>query len=332
LEAHVAVLNPAEKAALKIDNFIFHVVQHGAPAPILLDQAPIAGFEPFFLDRVRETMQGNRFVFKAGSPTQADLTKIDADPTLFVPTSKELAIRFHRLQDKRIKHGVLIVMALSTGQRKLFSLIKYDHERVLTFELANTRAVLRNVLNSFTESPAALQKSALAELDGATGSLAIVDRTNRTGITNFFQEFLGAARLRTEAALTTRLKDAVIKTVLQHRDVLPADITARVWPKLTEAAKLRGTFDPNGFFADFFGPYGSEAVRATFDAKLEAEEISGEEFAIDLGALQQSGPERYETLEGIQITVPAGAKDTFSYHIAGDATIITIRAGKLSAK
>lgn len=177
-----SVLTPEEKAALKIDNFIFHVVHHGDKAPILLDQTPVAGFETFFLERVRETLQGNRFIFKPGSQTQADLAKAAADPNVFVPMSKELATRFHALQDRRIKRGVLIVMALSTGARKLFSLIKYDHERVLTFELASSRAVLHDVLNSFTESPAALQKSALIELDGAAGSLATIDRANRTGM------------------------------------------------------------------------------------------------------------------------------------------------------
>lgn len=101
---------------------------------------------------------------------------------------------------------------------------------------------------------------------------------------------------------------------------------------MTEVAKLRGTFEADGFFADFFGPYGTPTIRATYESRLEAEEISGEAFAIDATALQLSGPERYETLEGIQISVPAGAKGTFSFRQEEEATIITIRTGKLSAK
>jgi hypothetical protein len=56
-------------------------------------------------------------------------------------------------QDKRIKPGVLIVMALIAGTRKFFSLIKYDHEQVLAYDVADTRAILREIANSFTNAP-----------------------------------------------------------------------------------------------------------------------------------------------------------------------------------
>jgi hypothetical protein len=63
------MLSQAELAGLKIRNFIFHVVHHGEDTPILFEDAPLGNFEQFFLDRVRDTLRGNRFVFVDASRT-----------------------------------------------------------------------------------------------------------------------------------------------------------------------------------------------------------------------------------------------------------------------
>src|SRR5471030_1225438 len=114
-------LTADEAANLRIDRFIFHVVHHGAPEPILLDEAPIGDFEPFFIARLAETLEGNRFVFTNGSLTKQNLLNERANPERFVEISKVLAREFHSHGDQRIERGVLIVMALRTGQRLLHS-------------------------------------------------------------------------------------------------------------------------------------------------------------------------------------------------------------------
>ena len=183
------MLTEAEIERLRITNFIFHVVHHGRADPILLDAAPLGPFEDFFLARISETLEGNRFVFEDGSATRVSLARAAGDPGSFVHVSQELALRLHT-SDDRIKRGVLIVMMLSSGNRRFFSLIKYDHEKVIAFDVQDATAVLHDVVNSFTESPNALQKSALIELTDGGGDLAIIDRNRRIGISAFFERFL----------------------------------------------------------------------------------------------------------------------------------------------
>jgi hypothetical protein len=110
-------------------------------------------------------------------------------PKEFVAVSKELAIDFHSRQDNRIKPGVLMLMRISAGNKMLFLLIKYDHERVLTYAVQSRRALLRDVQNSFTQSPGALHKSALIQRLGPVANWLLLTepcaKTLRTTIAWF---------------------------------------------------------------------------------------------------------------------------------------------------
>lgn len=322
-------LTEAEIAKLRIDKFIFHVVHHGAVDPILLDQVPIGAFEAFFRDRVVETLRGNRFVFSAGSLTRESLALVKASPRKFVEESKRLARTFHS-GDQRIKRGVLIVIALSAGTRSLYSLIKYDHERVLSYDLQETKAILRAVVNNFTESKDALQKSALIELKGHGGELVVIDRTKRTGITTFFQDFLGVERQYTEADMTTELTKALVTTVKKHVNDLPLAITSRVRPRLIEIATRRGAFEVDQFFGDFFGADGTETIKATFESELASRAISGESFDYDKPSLPATGPKTFVTSEGVRLVIPERAQSTVKVDPTPDgAAVITIRTQRL---
>src|SRR5262249_29798063 len=155
--------------------------------------------------RVRDTLRGNRFVFVDGSRTCELLRRIARTPKDFVAVSKDLAVDFHSRRDNRIKPGVLILMRLNTEGRTLFLLIKYDHERVLTYRIQSRRALLRDVQNSFTQSPNALHKSALIELGRTGGELVIIDRTVRKDITDFFRGFLNVRRKYENMQMTAEI-------------------------------------------------------------------------------------------------------------------------------
>lgn len=120
----MSFLTSEEIENLKIQQLIFHVVQHEDDEPILLDETPIKGFEFFFLERVRETLAGNHFEFLHGSDTLRLLKEISADHKKFVPNSKQLAINFHAARDGRIKPGAIILIRLTTINKELFSLLK----------------------------------------------------------------------------------------------------------------------------------------------------------------------------------------------------------------
>jgi hypothetical protein len=190
--------------------------------------------------------------------------------------------------------------------------------------------VLKAVANSFTETPEALQKSALVELNGQGGDLVVIDRSKRSGITGVFQEFLGVRRKHSDAEMTANLEKAVLSVVKAHRDELPLEITSRVKDRLLDTAERKPEFDAGAFFQSFFGPYGSEGVRASFEDQLDKAELRGESFSYDRSALPRSGQRTYRTNEGVKVTVPEGAADTISFREAADGTTeVTIRTRRV---
>ncbi len=306
-------LTAEEIAVLRIDNFIFHVVHHGEEEPILLDETPIGTFERFFLDRVKETLRGNRFEFLEGSATLISLKKATAVPDRFVDQSKVLARNFHSRHDKQIKAGVLIVMRLSTGSRRLYSLIKYDHEETLAYDLVNdTQGILKEIANSFTKSAEALHKSALIELSGTGGELVVIDRTVRHDITAFFKGFLNCKRKFTSTEMTKQVETIVVSTVKAHQNDLPGEITQAVRERFYECVKRRDAFDAGQFFSEYFGAHGNASVRKTFDRLVESNGIAGELFTFDRSVVRRPGPKKYKTAEGVKIEIPEQALETFS--------------------
>jgi hypothetical protein len=332
----MALLSDEEVGLLGIDKFIFHVVHHGGEQPILFGETPIGDFEPFFLARVRETLRGNRFVFLDGSATRTALNQVVRDPDRFVEVSRTLALAFHHNigSDRRIKPGVLILMALWAGDRRLFSIIKYDHEEVLSYDIqGDVRAVLREIANSFTKSAEALQKSALIELTKTGGELVVVDRKVQADITDFFKGFLAVKRAYTGAELTRALEKVVKGTVKAHRAQLPPEIVSKVSQRLYETVQNRDTFQEQEFFGEFFGVHGDTKVKRTFDRLLKQNTLDGESFAYQRGVIARPRPNRYSTVEGVEIQIKEQAQDTVVIEDRREGgSVITITTAKLIEK
>jgi hypothetical protein len=325
----LATLTNDEVEALKIENFIFHVVHHGADDPLLFDDTPLGTFEQFFIDRIKETLNGNKFLFKEQSQVKEKLESWEKGEHTFVDISKNLARQFHRVGDKRMKTGVLIVIGLRTNERKLYSLIKYDSEKVVTFTREGAKAILQAVTNNFTESPKALQKSALIDLKSNEAEVVIIDRMSRSGISDFYKIFLGVERLRNPKEMTSDLVKVIRKTVKTHAENLPRTITSRVSEKIIEIAQARKEYEVETFFSDFFGINASDEIRQTFDKELDDLKLTGEAFVYDEDELPKSEDKKYMTSEGIRITMPAKAKGTLDVKHTNDETILTIRTSRL---
>lgn len=328
-------LSEEEIGNLSIDKFIFHVVHHRNDEPILLDETPIGDFEDFFLERAMETLKGNRFTFADGSITRTLLKQVLDDESQFVPVSKTLAQTFHAGRDKRIKPGVMILMTLVTGQRKLLSVLKYDHEEAVTYDITDdAKAILKAVANSFTKSAEALQKSALIEIldgDGDTDDkIVVVDKTVRHEITDFFRGFLACKRLYDDTQMTKVIEALVVDVVIKHQADLPNDITQNVRDRYYDAVQKRENFDANDFFAEFFGAHGSAAVRASFDKGLAKRGMEGEVFKFDKGAVKKQRPQKFKTAEGVKIEVPEQASDTVKTETTAAGTVVKITTSRLT--
>jgi hypothetical protein len=326
----MSLLSKADIDKLRIDRFIFHVVQHGAEMPILLDDTPIGTFEPFFLDRVKETLSGNRFEFVKGSTTCDSLRQIEADARRFVEVSKQLATDFHSRQDKRIKPGVLILMTLRVPNRRLYSLIKFDHEEVVAYDVVKTRALLKEIANTFTKSADALHKSALIALKATGGDVVVVDRTVRADITEFFKGFLKVRRKFNTEEMTKELEAVVLATVKEHQNELPGEITRRARDRLYDLVQNRTVFDPSQFVSEYFGAHGSEELRATFDRRLERSGLEGESFRFDQKAIEKPKLRKYRTVEGVKIEFGDEARATVNIANKSDGSaVITVHTSKL---
>lgn len=303
------MITDAELNNLRIKQFIFHVVHHGPEEPELLDEVPIGDFEPFFLDRARDTLRGNAFEFLAHSETRRRLGMIDKTPATFVEISKELAQDFHKQRDKRIKPGVFILMRLTSRIKTFFLVIKYEHERVVAYEIEKHRAILHEIKNSFTQSPSALQKSAFIRLSRVGGDLVVIDRTIRKDITDFFRDFLGVRRKYDAVQMSEKVAEAVYETVRAHQADLPPAFAANWRNNLDRVASKRKVFDADDFVNVFFGAEATEDVRETFTDELTKRELKDEVFDFDRNAFKVSGITRYRTYEGVAVQVPAEARD-----------------------
>lgn len=327
-------LSQEEVDNLSIDKFIFHVVHHHNDEPILLDETPIGDFEDFFLERAMETLRGNRFTFADGSITRTLLKQVLDDANQFVSVSKTLAQTFHAGRDMRIKPGVMILMTLVTGQRKLLSVLKYDHEEAVTYDITDdAKAILKAIANSFTKSADALQKSALIEIIDGDGddNIVVVDKTVRHEITDFFRGFLACKRLFDDKQMTLAVETLVVDVVKKHQHEMPNDITQNVRDRYYEVVQKRDKFDATEFFAEFFGAHGSDAVRASFNKSLAKKGMEGEVFRFDKGAVKKRRPQKYRTAEGVKIDIPEQASDTVKTKATATGTVVTITTTRLTS-
>lgn len=313
---------------IEIEDFIFHVVHHGAPEPILMDHTPITGFETFFKDRIKEVLEGNRFNFTEQSTFLNSIKRIDLDPRLFLEESKELARIFHQHQNKRIKPGVMILIRAKIDDIRKYLLIKYDHEGVITYKTINKEAILEEISNTFSKSKEALQKSAIINLDEKVIGAVIIDKSERNDITDFFKGFLGVKRYYDKSALTKIVSDCFIETIKEHRVNLPGEFTSQASITFYEYVQAKKDFQSDETIKELFGNNYTEEIGKTFSKKLRQADIEGEEFEFDK-KLKKPVKKKFRTAEGVTIQYNTTAESTVKIKTTNEETKITITTRKL---
>ncbi len=312
---------------IEIYDFIFHVVHHGEDEPKLMNSTPITGFEIFFKQRIVEIIEGNRFLFQNTSMFKNNIDTIANDKSVFVEISKQLAILFHK-DDERIKPGVMILMEVVISEKRGYILLKYDHAEVVTYSTnQNGEAILSEIKNSFSKDKDALQKAAIVFL--AENYAIVNDLSNKTNITKFFKDFLGVYRQYSEKALTEKLKKSFMSTVRHFKDDLPTHFTSQAARLFHEIIQNQESFDKATFLDLAFGAYSLNKVEKVFDKELKKEDIYGEAFIFDKN-LPAPNQKKYKTNEGVVIFVSENAKDTISIINEPTQSIITITTQKLT--
>lgn len=314
----MSFLSENELNGLTIERMAFHVVGPGEDQLILLDEVHPGRFGDFFVDRIRSANTGNMFDFVDASATLTMLREVDGDDGVFLRRSQDLARYFHLGHRGNMSVGVFMVFVLKCGLgNRLFSLVKFDHQSVIHYQLQsvaqNAGVVLDEVTNTFVKARDAMQKSALVRLNGTGGEICVVDRGARDGITGYFQSFLGAQRRFAPSELTKRLYDIVVKVAEEHRDDLPPHVVRNIRKSAYDALQIQAGFDPevpDAFLAAVYGPLDQTSpVRDTFLKRLRSAKISGESFEFDRRAVTRPSKWRKRTVEGVEIIYDKDRED-----------------------
>jgi hypothetical protein len=307
---------------ITIQRMIFHVVGPTDEDFQLMDEIDAAGFEDFFLERIRETNVGNRFVFiGAESGVRPSLRTVSEDGDLFVQRTKELTEVFqngHKAAPLSSR-GAFIIAQLAGLDTAAFALIKFDDQKVLRFQQTTksdggVRAKVTSVNNTFVDDRKAMQKSALIVLTPDGGDLAVYDRANKVNVTEYFKTFLGVKRLWTPTDATERLVQALAASVEVHKATMPEDVR-RNWRKnLHTVSLVRETIEPgddlNVFGSQVFGAFWQDAdFRKQVDRSLHLKRISGEVIEIDKQRIKPPPMRRLKTRENVMIIYPRQLDD-----------------------
>lgn len=292
-----------------IDRMIFHVVGPEEANLMLLEEIEPGDHAAFFVDRVRSAANGVMFDFVKASPVLAALRAIEADADSFAPQTKELATLFNTMHSGAASMGVFLVFLLSVGGERLYAIIKYDHEEVLSYTIKEEkdvrRALIAALTSTFVRSPDALQKAAIIRLTPTGGELSVRDRMAPSKITRYFVGFLGAQRRFEADQLTSTLSDIAKKTARKHAATLGTSVMSQLNRRVYEAVQAQTGFDPANrepFLAAVFGPLGEDSpVRATFDKELRNSRIENEVFDFDRQALPRPRRRHMVTDEGIEV-------------------------------
>ncbi|WP_162009819.1 nucleoid-associated protein [Methylocystis heyeri] len=307
----MAFLTDEEKGNLTIERMIFHIVGPDVEEPQILDEIAPPEHTDFFVGRIRIALGGNLFEFKERSPTEATLKRILADPAVFAESSSEMARDFHSRHITSASNGVFFLFQIRAGQQTtLFALIKYDIDDVVHYKIearsdGHNKAKLQRLNENFVKKPEAMQKVALIRFDDGVGKIAVRDRSQRDGISDYFAQFLYAKRVNNVDDMSGKLAEAFKETFRKHREDLPESVRRNGMERIFDALRSEPTFDPENLeplVNAAFGPLPEGSpIRKTLGRSLDRAGLSEESFTVNANAVPRPRKRQIRTNEGVQI-------------------------------
>ncbi|MBB2191961.1 hypothetical protein HLH34_18680 [Gluconacetobacter azotocaptans] len=330
------MIQPNHSNDIVIERMIFHVVGPDDSNLVLLEEIEPGAHLDFFVDRIRTASKGIMLDFVAASPVLASLLKIEEDAACFVSETKNLATLFNTMHSGAASVGVFLMFVLNVAGERLYAIIKYDHEEVLSYTIEEEddirRALIAALTSTFVRSPEALQKAAIIRLTEAGGELSVRDRVAPSKITRYFLGFLGARRRFQADQLTSTLSDIAKKTARKHADTLGTAVMSQLNRRVYDAVQMQPGFDPSNrepFLAAVFGPLPEDSpVRTTFDKELRNARIENEVFDFDRNAVPRPRRKHMVTDEGIEVIYDRQFEDRVRREaLAGGGERIVIETG-----
>jgi len=203
----MAFLDELELDSLHIQQSVFHIVGPGSEHFQLLSAFNAAPYAPFFLRRIKSVNGGNRYRFLDDASVRAQLARVAADPNAFQGESERLATAFNAAHGGNTAVGAFLVFALTCSGGQLFALLKFEDEKVLSYDFKTSATghptpTFGEIERTFVENRNALQKAALIRLKEDADEICVVDRQNPQRPAAYFEQFLLVRRSRSEAELT----------------------------------------------------------------------------------------------------------------------------------
>lgn len=309
-------LSDDELSGLGIEQSVFHIVGPSKEEHFkLLAAFDATDHAAFFLGRIRSIHGGNRYRFLADSPVRAQLSRIDARANAFQEESENLAIAFNEEHGGSTAIGAFLVFSLNCPTGRLFALMKFEDEKVLSYNfkagVAKPAPTFDEIKQTFVQNRNALQKAALIRLssDGESDVVYVTDRQNPARPAAYFERFLHVQRLRSEGELTRATMNVARKVVMKHRDKLPPDVVKTLSQRLYDAGESGAELDgerADAFLQTITGPLPDDSpIRKDFQAELRREGMAGESFKLVKGTVQKPRNRRVETRSGIKVVFPS---------------------------
>jgi nucleoid-associated protein YejK len=312
-----------------IKNFIFHVIHHGEDKPTYLEEADIEGFTEFFHARLKDTATGDGYKFNSDSRCKELITEFITGNLDFVFFSQKIAKLFNDQGRSSVKPGALVVMIVGDDVNQYLSLIKFDHEEIVSYKIEHNKALLEEIQNNFTRSKKAMQKSVLINIsNNICGDLLVIDR-NSNIIADFFRKFLDAQKIRNDKENTKALCNILTELKNKFKYDFSPDFRKSFTGKVYTVINNMDYFDKDIFFDQLFSEYANnEKLKKKYDNLLEKHQLIGEKFKPDSNVPTKPKYILKKTKEGIDIKIPIDAIDTVKEQQLNDANtqiIITTR-------
>ncbi|WP_024927748.1 nucleoid-associated protein, partial [Afipia sp. NBIMC_P1-C1] len=208
----MAFLTEQELQSLRIDQSVFHIVGPGDEHFQLLTAFDAGRHSAFFLGRVQSVNSGNRYEFLADAPVRAQLARISRDKATFQEESEKLATAFNEAHGGSTAVGAFLIFSLSCSSGRLFALLKFEDEKVLSYNYDTSRGrsgkpkpTFGEIDRTFVQNRNALQKAALIKLRKDGDEICVVDRQNPQRPAAYFERFLLARRQRADSDEVARV-------------------------------------------------------------------------------------------------------------------------------
>lgn len=308
-----------ENTEFVIDRMIFHVVGLSKDSPpVYLEEITPIVHGQFFVDRIKETIAGNKVRFQESSPTKASLQNIlrsasSGDAAAVLSTeSRYMAERFNGVINGSgsATPGVFLIIELSCDNRRFYTLIKYDHEDVITYDLMDREGrnyvTLKEITTTFVKKKKAMQKSAFLVLEDDS-ECYVIDRSEPKGITDYFKNFLGVDRCFNAAQLTDKFRLAVEETVKKgvESGLIDKSVKRNYKTNLYALAQSGADFNPESpaeTLSAIIGPDANKSeVVELFKRQLRSHKIDGERFGFESDIIQKPTKLRTRTADGVVI-------------------------------